>query len=404
MALHPGSHRGTLVLDGGWGMRQRRTGFAMGVATAAALSACAVPAALRGDEVPAGWERVSVGGLTLTGPVEPYQPGRLLASGLLHGRPCLVELTVEGAARCLPDGDTSPAIPSATALSTNGDVILAVEWQDMGDATPPVVWAGDDARLARESLAPGPDGNATAFVDAATSDDEAIVVGTVPSAACPHGAVSAWTVRSPGLTPFGAQGPCVDAGSPSPLRADTGDGWLLVAGPLFAPGTVPYASGLTQIWFATAEDEEWSTAEWHHVTTTDAADLVTDVVVAVDGVVAGSRAGRPVLVTVSGDRATTVDVPDDALESTSPTVLVADPGVGGQPVVLAVQALRGTRVWTQRQDGWYAVDGPRGLLTSAVEMEDATYVAVRDDDAEVTLWVRRRTATDASPPAYRAQR
>jgi hypothetical protein len=37
-------------------------------------------------------------------------------------------------------------------------------------------------------------------------------------------------------------------------------------------------------------------------------------------------------------------------------------------------------------------------------MDEATYLATRDDDGEVTLWVRRRTADDASPPAYRAQR
>jgi hypothetical protein len=61
-------------------------------------------------------------------------------------------------------------------------------------------------------------------------------------------------------------------------------------------------------------------------------------------------------------------------------------------------------VWTQRRDGWYAVDGPRGQLTSAVEMDDATYLALRDDDGEVTLWVRPRVAGEASPPAYRAQR
>jgi hypothetical protein len=378
------------------------------VAVVSALGACSLPAPFADDDaVPPGWERVHVGGLTLTGPVEPYQPGRLLASGRLEGRPCLVEIsvetTVESTARCLPDRDSPPRIPSATALSTNGDVILAVEWQDMGDATPPAVWAGDDVQLARESLAPGPDGNATAFVDAATSDDEAIVVGTVPSTVCPHGAVAAWTVRSPGLTPFGAQGPCVDAGSPSPLRADTGDGWLLVAGPLFAPGAAPSADRLTQTWFATAEDEEWNTAEWHRVAATDAPDLVTDVVVTADGVVAGSRAGRPVLVTVSGDRATAVDPPAHSLDPTSPIVLVADAGTGGRPVVLAAQGPRGAQVWTQRRDGWYAVDGPRGQLTSAVEMGDATYLALRDDDGEVTLWVRPRTPSDASPPAYRAQ-
>jgi hypothetical protein len=315
-----------------------------------------------------------------------------------------VELTVEGAARCLPDGDTAPAIPSATALSTNGDVILAVEWQDMGDATPPAVWAGYDQNLSRESLPPGPDANATAFVDAATSDDEAIVVGTVPSAHCPHGAVAAWTVRSPGLRPFGAEGPCVDASSPSPLHAATGDSWLLVAGPTYAPGTLSVVGQPTQAWYATAEDEDWADATWHPVTAGNPPEIVTDVVVAPDGMVAGSAANRPVLMTVSPERATDVDVPDEALDPSAPTVLVADPGTGGRPVVLAVQTPRGTRVWTQRQDGWYAVDGPRGRLTSAVEMDEATYLATRDDDGEVTLWVRRRTADDASPPAYRAQR
>jgi hypothetical protein len=387
-------------------MRNHRAAAAtFAVAVVAALPACTLPAPFGADqEAPPGWERVTVDGLALTGPVEPYQPGRLLASGRLGGRSCLVELTLDRAARCLPNRDNPPRVPSATALSSNGQVILAVEWQDMADATPPAVWAGDDVRLSRESLAPGSAGNATAFVDAATSDDEAIVVGTVPSDVCPHGAVAAWAVRSPGLVPFGAEGPCVDAGSASPLRADTGDGWLLVAGPLFAPGSAPSSGGPTQTWFATAEDEEWGTARWQRVATTDAADLVTDVVVAADGVVAGSRADRPVLVTVSGDRATTVDVPDDLLDHASPTVLVAHPGTGARPVVLAVQGPRGTRVWTQRRDGWYAVDGPRGQLTSAVEMDDATYLALRDDDGEVTLWVRPRVAGEASPPAYRAQR
>jgi hypothetical protein len=85
-------------------------------------------------------------------------------------------------------------------------------------------------------------------------------------------------------------------------------------------------------------------------------------------------------------------------------VLVADPGVGGRAVVLAMQTPRGVRLWTQRQSGWYAVDGPRGHLTSAIEMEGGlTYVATRDDAGEVALWVRRRTATETSRPAYRAQ-
>jgi hypothetical protein len=61
-------------------------------------------------------------------------------------------------------------------------------------------------------------------------------------------------------------------------------------------------------------------------------------------------------------------------------------------------------LWTQRKDGWYAVDGPPGQLTSAVEMDAATYLGTRAEDGEVTLWVRPRTATDTSPPAYRAQR
>lgn len=385
----------------------------MTVAVASALAACSLPGPFAADdEAPPGWERVSVGGLALTGPVEPYQPGRLIASGRLDGRACVVEIVVEVAiespaertARCLPDRDKPPEIPSATALSSNGDVILAVEWQDMGDATPPAVWAGYDLDLSRESLAPGPEGNATAFVEAATSDDEAIVVGTAPSPLCPHGAVAAWAVRLPGLTPFGAQGPCVDAASPSPLHAATGDAWLLVAGPAYAPGALPSTDQPTQVWFATANDEDWATATWRPVTASAPPEVVTDVVVALDGVVAGSRSNRPVLLTVSGDRATPVDVPAETLAPSSPTVLVADPGTGGRPVVLAVQTPRSTRVWTQRRDGWYAVDGPRGHLTSAVELGDATYLAVRDDDGEVTLWVRRRTATDTSPPAYRAQR
>ena len=376
-----------------------------------ALAACTLSMPFSRDDAPPGWRRVSVSGLTLTGPVEPYQPGHLIASGRLGGRECVVDLTVggdagrtdEATARCLPDHDHPPRIPSATALSSNGEVILAVEWQDMADATPPVVWAGHDLDLSRESLEPGPDGDATAFVDAATSDDEAIVVGTAPSAVCPNGAVAAWTVQVPGLSRFGGQGPCVDAGSPSPLHAATDDAWLLIAGPTFAPGTAPSAGQPTQAWYATADDEDWATATWHHIALPEAPELVSDVVVSLDGMVAGSRAGRPVLLTVDGDRATEVDVPDEVLDPSSPTVLVADAGTGNRPVVLAVQTPRGLRVWTQRQDGWYAVDGPPGHLTSAVEMDGATYLAVRGGDGEVTLWVRRRTAADASPPAYRAQ-
>jgi hypothetical protein len=385
-------------------MGNRRAAVAMAGAGASALAACSLPAPFTADDAPPGWERVTVDGLTITGPVEPHLPDRLIASGRLHGRACLVEITLDRAARCLPDRDEPPEIPSATALSSNGDVILAVEWQDMGDATPPAVWTGYDLDLSRESLPPGAEGNATAFVDAATSDDEAIVVGTVPSTRCPHGAVAAWAVRLPGLVPFGSEGPCVDAGSPSPLHAATGDAWLLVAGPAYAPDRLPSADQPTRAWYATADDEDWATATWHPVTADAPPEVVTDVVVALDGVVAGSTENRPVLMTVSGDRATTVDVPDEALDPSAPTVLVADPGTGGRPVVLAVQTPSGTRVWTQRRDGWYAVDGPRGKLTSAVELEQATYLAARDDDGEVTLWVRRRTAGDASPPAYRAQR
>ncbi len=229
------------------------------------------------------------------------------------------------------------------------------------------------------------------------------MVGTAPSAACPQGAVTAWSVLSPGLSRFGGQGPCVDASSPSATHADTADAWLLVAGPVFGPGAVAGADSPVQAWLASANDERWATAAWRPVALPQPLDLVTDVVVAVDGMVAGSRAGRPVLVTVDGQRATAVDVPDQRLDAANPVVLVADPGVGGRAVVLALQTPSGVRVWTQRQDGWYAVDGPRGRLTSAIEMQGSTYVATRDDDGEVTLWVRRRTATETSPPAYRAQ-
>jgi hypothetical protein len=130
--------------------------------------------------------------------------------------------------------------------------------------------------------------------------------------------------------------------------------------------------------------------------------VVSDVVLTADAMVAGSRDGRPVLLTVSGGRGVEVDVPDEPLDLTAPTVLVADPGDRSRPVVLAVQAPGGVRLWTQRRDGWYAVPGPPGRLTSAVELEGATWLATRGDDGEVTLWVRRRTATDTSPPAYRA--
>ncbi len=385
-------------------MRRGRRALAAGAAAAAALGGCSLPGALGGRDDPPGWERVSARGLTLTGPVEAYQTGRLIASGRYEGRECLVEITPDGPTRCLPDNDHAPRIPSATALSSNGQMILAVEWQDMADTTPPAVWAGFDLDLSRESLEPGPDGDATAFVDAATSDDEATVVGTAPSAVCPNGAVAAWSAAIPGLRRFGGQGPCVDAGSPSPLHAATGDAWLLVAGPTYAPGTAPAQDQPTQAWYATADDEAWSMATWHRIPLPEAPDLVTDVVVSVDGMVAGSRSNRPLLLTVQPDRATVVDAPDEVLDPTSPTVLVADPGTGNRPVVLAVQTPKGTRLWTQRQDGWYAVDGPPGHLTSAVEMDAATYLATRGEDGEVTLWVRPRTATDASPPAYRAQR
>ena len=385
-------------------MRGRGRALAVGVAVAAAAGACSLPGGLRGGDAPAGWERVTARGLALSGPVEAYQPDRLIASGRYRGRDCLVEITTGGKVRCLPAADQAPAIPSATALSSNGDVILSIEWQDMADNTPPAVWAGFDLELTRESLAPGPEGDATAFVDVATSDDEAIVVGTEPSAACPRGAVGAWSVMIPGLSRFGGQGPCVDAASPSPLHADTDDAWLLVAGPVFGPGTLPSGESAVQAWVASADDERWATATWQPVELPQPLDLVTDVVVAVDGMVAGSRAGLPVLATVDGGRATAVDVPDERLDAANPMVLVADPGVGGRAVVLALQTPRGVRLWTQRQDGWYAVDGPRGRLTSAIEMEGgSTYVATKDDTGEVTLWVRRRTASETRPPAYRAQ-
>ena len=363
-------------------MRGRSRALAVGVAVAAAAGACSLPDGLRGGDAPAGWERVTARGLALSGPVEAYQPDRLIASGRYRGRDCLVEITTGGKVRCLPAADHAPAIPSATALSSNGDVILSIEWQDMADNTPPAVWAGFDLELTRESLAPGPEGDATAFVDVATSDDEAIVVGTEPSAACPPKRLS-----------------------PSPLHADTDDAWLLVAGPVFGPGTLPSGESAVQAWVASADDERWATAAWQPVELPQPLDLVTDVVVAVDGMVAGSRAGLPVLATVDGGRATAVDVPDERLDAANPMVLVADPGVGGRAVVLALQTPRGVRLWTQRQDGWYAVDGPRGRLTSAIEMEGgSTYVATRDDTGEVTLWVRRRTASETRPPAYRAQR
>lgn len=385
-------------------MRRGGRALAVGAATAAMVGGCSLPGALRGGDDPPGWERVTARGLSLSGPVEAYQTDRLIASGRYRGRDCLVEITTEGRVRCLPETDQAPEIPSATALASNGDVILAIEWQDMADSTPPAVWAGFDLELTRESLDPGPDGDATAFVDAATSDDEAIVVGTAPSAACPQGAVAAWSVLIPGLTRLGGQGPCVDASSPSPTHADTDDAWLLVAGPTFAPGTAPSAEQPTQAWYATADDEAWATATWHRIVLPEAPELISDVVVSLDGMIAGSRANRPVLLTVAGDRATVVDAPDEVLDPTSPTVLVADPGVAGRAVVLALQTPRGVRLWSQRQDGWYAVDGPRGRLTSAIEMDGgSTYVATRDDSGEVTLWVRRRTASETSPPAYRAQ-
>jgi hypothetical protein len=177
-----------------------------------------------------------------------------------------------------------------------------------------------------------------------------------------------------------------------------------VAGPVFSPGTLPDADSPVQAWVASADDESWATAAWRPVGLPQPLDVVTDVVVAVDGMVAGSRAGVPVLATLDGQRATAVDVPDERLDPANPVVLVADPGVGGRAVVLALQTPRGVRLWTQRQDGWYAVDGPRGLLTAAIEMEGgSTYVATRDHNGEVTLWVRRRTASETSPPAYRAQ-
>ena len=104
-------------------------------AAAAALSSCGLPGALGGEPDPPGWERVSARGLVLKGPVAAYQPDRLIASGSLQGRDCIVEITTAGGIRCLPDTDSPRQIPSATALSSNGDVILAVEWQDMADAT-----------------------------------------------------------------------------------------------------------------------------------------------------------------------------------------------------------------------------------------------------------------------------
>lgn len=384
-------------------MGRGRRALAAGAAVGAVLAGCSLPEALGGREDAAGWERVTARGLRLSGPVEAYRTDHLIASGRYRGRDCLVEIAADGTVRCLPDVDRPPEIPSATALASNGDVILAVEWQDMADASPPAVWAGHDVGLTREALTPGPDADATAFIDVAASDDEALVVGTAPSAVCPHGAVQAWAVRMPGLTRFGGEGPCVDAGSPSPMHAAAGDAWLLVAGPTFPPGTTS-AERPTEVWYAAPDVEGWATATWHRVTVPEAPELVSDVVVTLDGMVAGSLADRPVLLTVSGDRATVVDVPDEPLDPDVPTLLVADPGAATRPVVLAVQTPKGTRLWTQRQDGWYAVDGPPGYLTAAVEMDGATYLATRDKDGEVTLWVRRRTATDTSPPAYRAQR
>lgn len=391
-------------------MRTRRWGTTVVATLLCALAGCSVPTPFTDDDVPSGWERLDVDGVVVTGPVEPYQPGHLIASGRLRGRDCVLDLTIErvddgggATARCLPDSDGSTRIPSATALSSNGSVIVAVEWQDMADATPPGVWTGDDESFSRESLEPGPDGDATAFVDAGTSDDEAVVVGTAPSVSCPHGAVAGWSLNVPGLRPFGTKGPCVDASSASSLHADTGDAWLLVAGPLFAPGTTPSPAQPTQAWYATADEEAWATTTWHQLPLPAAPDLVTDVVVSVDGVVAGSRGGRPALLTISGDRATDVEVPDELLDADAPVVLVADPGTGSRPVVLAVQARSGVRLWTQRRDGWYAVAGPPGRVTSAVEQEGSTWLATRGDDGELTLWWRRRTATDTSPPAYRAQ-
>lgn len=390
----------------------RRAAAGVTVAVLSALTACSLPASFSDEDTPPGWERLDAGGVVVTGPVEPYRPGHLIAAGRLDGRECVVDLTVEAVdagngkptARCIPAREKSPRIPSATALSSNGDVILAVEWQDMADASPPAVWAGHDVDLSRQALEPGPDADATAFVDAATSDDEALVVGTTPSTLCPHGAVTAWAVRPQGLSRFGTDGPCVDAGSRSPLHSAAGDHWLLVAGPLFAPGTGPSPGQPTQAWYATADDQDWTTTTWRRVVLPAAPDLVSDVVVTADGMLAGSRGGRPVLLTVSGDRATEVDVPDEAVDAEAPTVLVADPGAASRPVVLAVQTRVGVRLWTQRRDGWYAVAGPPGHLTSAVELEGATWLATRGDDGEVTLWVRRRTAADASPPAYRALR
>jgi hypothetical protein len=390
-------------------MRRAGAGVA---AVLSALAACSLSAPFTDDDPPPGWEQLDVADVVVTGPVERYRPGTLITTGRLNGRECLLELAVEGVdlgdgpttARCLPAGDRPPRIPSATAVSSNGDVILAVEWQDMADATPPAVWAGRGRDLSRQSLAPGPDADATAFVDAATSEDQALVVGTTPSAACPHGAVAGWAVGAQGLSRFGTDGPCVDAGSRSSLHASAGDRWMLVAGPAFAPGAGPSAGEPTQAWYATAADADWATAAWHRVVLPVAPDLVSDVVGTADGMVAGSRGDRPVLITVSRDRATEVEVPDEPLDPEAPTVLVADPGAGSRPVVLAVQARSGVRLWTQRRDGWYAVAGPPGHLASAVELEGATWLATRGDDGEVTLWVRRRTPTDTSPPAYRAQR
>src|SRR6478672_4311664 len=55
-------------------------------AAAAALSSCGLPSALGGEPDPPGWERVSARGLVLKGPVEAYQPDRLIASGSFQGR------------------------------------------------------------------------------------------------------------------------------------------------------------------------------------------------------------------------------------------------------------------------------------------------------------------------------
>jgi hypothetical protein len=279
----------------------RRAAVGVTVVVLSLLVACSLPAPFTDDEPPAGWRRLDIGGVVVTGPVEPYRPGHLVASGRLDGRECVLDLGVEAfdtgegdaTARCLPDRDRAPRIPSATALSSDGDVILAVEWQDMADATPPAVWAGHARDLARQSLARDPDSDATAFVDVATSADEALVVGTAPSAVCPHGAVVAWAVEAHGLSRFGSDGPCVDAGSRSPLHAAAGDRWLLVAGPVFAPGSGPSGAQPTQAWVVTATDGGWATAAWRRVLLPAAPDLVSDVVVTGDGMVAGSLGGRP---------------------------------------------------------------------------------------------------------------